>query len=533
MLPPHPAIQLVATLSRSPYVNEGDGAASPWPALLDTAGMGVARFDAQGQCTEQNTHWQQWIQALAGTPGLACAAPADLRPFTRMRWWLRACRAWQSEGHLTLRLRNPDPSRDPAWVKVLALPEGDVSAPCGSVWLLQDDSHTHDLAQALERSSRERDVLLDNSLVGMAYVMNRTLVWANRALTSLLQHPLESLLGRSPLAGLLAAPGQPDLEAEAWSALRHHDLFRAECRLAPPGDSPRWLEVLARCVHPHQPEAGSIWTFLDVTERRQQQQAMAEALKRQEELNALKSTIVSVTSHQFRTPLATILSSAELVRHYRDQLGVPEQEQLLSQIDQAVERLTRMLDKLLVIGKADARMLECAPHQTALGDWLTTLAQQLAAQLGCGPDRIQVHCEDAPPHHHIDPSLVRWMLEPLVENAVRFSSPDRAIAIRAWSGASNAGSPGLWIEVSDQGIGIEASALAQVLHDSQPGGLTPAPPGSPGLQLGLAIVQRLVNLHHGTFQMDSTPGHGTQARLWLPDCPPAIPCPRPSHGGSP
>ena len=247
--------------------------------------------------------------------------------------------------------------------------------------------------------------------------------------------------GTQPLAACWPA-GSADLEAEAWSALRHHDLFRAECRLAPPGDSPRWLEVLARCVHPHQPEAGSIWTFLDVTGGASssgpwpgiETAGRAQCPQVDHRLGHF---------HQFRTPWPPSCPRPSWCGITATSWGARARAAALP--DRPGGRAAdRMLDKLLVIGKADARMLECAPHQTALGTGSPPWAQQLAAQLGYRTRPDQVHCEDAPSSPH-RPSLVRWMLEPLVENAGALFQPDRAITIRAWSGLRNAGSPGLWI----------------------------------------------------------------------------------------
>ena len=75
---------------------------------------------------------------------------------------------------------------------------------------------------------------------------------------------------------------------------------------------------------------------------------------KQRELNHLKSRFVAMTSHEFRTPLATILSSAELLKFYGAKMSAAEQTEILESIDTSVKRMTKMLDDVLLIGKVEA-----------------------------------------------------------------------------------------------------------------------------------------------------------------------------------
>ena len=88
--------------------------------------------------------------------------------------------------------------------------------------------------------------------------------------------------------------------------------------------------------------------WADITSRKQLEQEIIIALEKEKELNELKSRFISMTSHEFRTPLSTILSSAELLESYRYKWTEEKQLKHLQRIQIAVHRLTEMLDDILV-----------------------------------------------------------------------------------------------------------------------------------------------------------------------------------------
>ena len=85
----------------------------------------------------------------------------------------------------------------------------------------------------------------------------------------------------------------------------------------------------------------------------------------QRALNELRSRFVAMTSHEFRTPLAAILSAEELLRHYGERLPQAERLEVLDSISAGVQRMSRMMDRVLLLGRADAQMLANASDPRA------------------------------------------------------------------------------------------------------------------------------------------------------------------------
>ena len=99
--------------------------------------------------------------------------------------------------------------------------------------------------------------------------------------------------------------------------------------------TPIWVSLSGQAVNHHSLNEGTVWTALDITERKLAEEGIRTALAQQRELNDLRTRFVSMTSHEFKTPLATILSSAELLKYYSDRMTTDERQDILLSIEGA------------------------------------------------------------------------------------------------------------------------------------------------------------------------------------------------------
>lgn len=236
------------------------------------------------------------------------------------------------------------------------------------------------------------------------------------------------------------------------------------------------------------------------------------ALAQQVELNQLKSTFVAMTSHEFRTPLTSVLVSQSLLRNYGDRLPTGERDSLLDSIESSVKRMVLMLDQVLTIGRADANLLTFNPQPTHMA----TLCQQIrdeavASQTGgdgMEPARVVLDVALQGQHFLVDEKLLRHILGNLLSNAIKYSPQSTPARLRVREDAHS-----VCFEVKDQGIGIPADDLPRLFGNfhraSNVGDI-------PGTGLGLAIVKRAVDSHGGTIQVASAPGSGTCFTVTIP-----------------
>lgn len=271
-----------------------------------------------------------------------------------------------------------------------------------------------------------------------------------------------------------------------------------------------WLWFLARARAAERLPSGAasrvIGTYLDITTRKAAETELFTALQREKELSEMKSKFVSIASHELRTPLTTILSSAELIEHYSDTLSEDERKALLVSIQDAVHRMTALINNVLIIGKSGAGKLNFKPVALQLGEFVQNLVDTI--RMGEGRSRqIVLECSLGHPTRLADEPLLRHILNNLLSNAIKYSPEGSPVDVRVADRGSN-----VVIDVSDQGIGIPQKDQAQLFesfHRASNVG------DRPGTGLGLAIVKTAAELHGGKIEVDSTPGKGTRFTVTL------------------
>src|SRR5262249_35649014 len=100
---------------------------------------------------------------------------------------------------------------------------------------------------------------------------------------------------------------------------------------------------------------------LDITQRKRAEEELLKTLEREKELSQLKSSFVSMVSHEFRTPLGIIQSSAELLRDFHQRMQPAEREEQLQSISRNTRRMAGMMEEVLVLSRLDASKLEFQP----------------------------------------------------------------------------------------------------------------------------------------------------------------------------
>ncbi|MBC7621308.1 MAG: HAMP domain-containing histidine kinase, partial [Candidatus Saccharibacteria bacterium] len=226
------------------------------------------------------------------------------------------------------------------------------------------------------------------------------------------------------------------------------------------------------------------------------------ALEKEKELNELRSRFVSMTSHEFRTPLATILSSAELLKYYGDRLPESEKLDVIQTIENSVHRMTRMLDRVLLLGKVDAQMLQFEPTSLDLIPLCQSLVRDAVAQFPNGKCVVEAKLAADLPKAQYDEKLLRHIFSNLLSNAIKYSPNGGMVDFDVRHDGSKT-----IFTVSDQGIGIPAEEISHLFESfhraSNVGDIQ-------GTGLGLAIVKNSVDLHGGDITVHSTVNQGTQ-----------------------
>jgi len=246
---------------------------------------------------------------------------------------------------------------------------------------------------------------------------------------------------------------------------------------------------------------------LEITQRKQAEAELLRTLAREKELGQLRSKFVSVVSHEFRTPLAIIQSSAEILDDYLGQLEEFERKDHLRSIRKNTLRMATLMEETLLIGSFDAGKMEFKPTPLELRVFIPRLVDEVlsATNKRCP---IELSLAEMPATAQVDERLLRHIFTNLLTNAVKYSDPGRVVQFEILSDAGD-----LVCAIHDQGIGIP-EADKEWLFDAFHRGLNVG--DRPGTGLGLVIVKRCVDLHGGKIKVESKLGEGTSVILRLP-----------------
>ncbi len=235
-------------------------------------------------------------------------------------------------------------------------------------------------------------------------------------------------------------------------------------------------------------------------------QHFQDALEREVEMRSLRSRFVSMVSHEFRTPLAAIQSSADLLRHYGPRMTEVQRDTHLGHVQGEVERITELLNDFLTISRLETVGVQFDPKPVELR---LLVRETVDAALTSWPNRrVEMDMNGDCPPVMLDYKLIRQATLNLLSNAIKYSPQNTSVRIRLSFYEQVAE-----IAVHDEGIGIpeadQAHLFEQFYRASNVG-------NTEGTGLGLAIVRRAVEAHGGTVSVKSAPGRGTTIGFTLP-----------------
>ncbi len=251
----------------------------------------------------------------------------------------------------------------------------------------------------------------------------------------------------------------------------------------------------------------SIVNVQDITHRKQAETEILNSLQKATELNELKSRFISMTSHEFRTPLTTILSSTELLQYYSHKLPESEKQDLFQHIEAAIKRMTQLLEDVLVINKGEAGKLEFNPAPINLENFCHQLIAEM--QLNAGNKHKIIFTQTGKCLNAVmDEKLLCHILTNLLSNALKYSCDGKDVEFELSCQNQQA-----TFKIKDYGIGIPSEANPQLFESFQ---RAKNVGNIQGTGLGLFITKKMVDLHQGSINFISEIGIGTTFTVNLP-----------------
>ncbi|MDP2038314.1 MAG: PAS domain S-box protein, partial [Ignavibacteria bacterium] len=303
--------------------------------------------------------------------------------------------------------------------------------------------------------------------------------------------------------------GFPEILVELWektiaSVFLKKEKNRIEFQL--PNNT--WIDWILLPVFNEKNEVDSVITSgRDITSLKEYEKRIEDAFIKEKELSELKSKFISTASHEFRTPLAAILSSAQLIKRYSKKWGEDEINEHHSVINESVKNITALMDDVLLISKSEEGKIKLQPEEVDIEDLLNGLVanvkpllktrQKINYKNNCGKKLII-----------IDKKIVSQIISNLLSNAIKYSGEGSQVKLLSAFQENK-----LIVSIIDYGIGIAKEDLPFIFD---PFFRTQNAIHLEGTGLGLNIVKRMIDVLNGTINVNSEINKGTSFEVVIP-----------------
>ncbi|MBE9028441.1 PAS domain S-box protein [filamentous cyanobacterium LEGE 11480] len=467
----------------------------------------------------QQKNWNEWLTRVH-PDDLAAVHKASKRPFGGR------------SGEITYRFMRPDGVTQ--WLLGRAFPvrnaEGKVYRIAGMVEDISDRQQKENWLTLLESVILNANDAVLITEAEPVELPGPHIVFVNDAFTKMMGYSREEVIGKTPR--ILQGP-KTDLTKlkSVRAALKRWEPVMVEIINYRKDGSEVWIELSLF------PVAGTrghynYWVGIqrDVTQRKRAESDLEKTLLKERELSELKSRFVSTTSHEFRTPLSTILSSVDLLEYYAERCiesaDLSRYFEHTKRIQNAALNMNNLLNDILVIEKAEANRWQVDPVELDLREFFQHLIDEMLFN-----DQDQHHLafqiqrsdgvldQKATIKAFLDERLLRQIFNNLLSNALKYSPVDSTVNVHL-----HCSSEQIIVKIRDQGIGVPIADQTRLFEPFHRGTNVGAISGT---GLGLAIVKHSVELHQGSIKIQSAANQGTIITVILPrqfvlDHPPSV-----------
>lgn len=251
----------------------------------------------------------------------------------------------------------------------------------------------------------------------------------------------------------------------------------------------------------------ALLVLFNISERKRNEKTIQDNLIKEIELSELKSRFISTASHEFRTPLSIILSSASLI----EKLDTPEKIERrmfhLERIKSNVQHLTDLLNDFLSLTKLEEGATRATPKYFNLLELSKTLLEEVGIDKKKG-QTLELECNVTKLEVYLDPKLIRYIVLNLLSNAIKYSNEGQPILLQIYGKDQK-----VIIRVRDQGIGIPEEEKQYIFKRffRARNSLEIA-----GTGLGLHIIKSYTELMEGALRFESEENRGSSFELELP-----------------
>ncbi|HEY9692912.1 MAG TPA: PAS domain-containing sensor histidine kinase [Oculatellaceae cyanobacterium] len=247
---------------------------------------------------------------------------------------------------------------------------------------------------------------------------------------------------------------------------------------------------------------------IDLTEKKQAEVELIKALQKEQELNELKSSFISIASHEFRTPLTSIMLSIELMQKFSKNWSEEKRNETFNRMKTRIKSLSYFIDDVLVISKAESPFEQFNPKYLNLKIICDQIVEEI--QNTSNTHKIIFNSKKFPDlyYYYVDENLLCHILSNLLSNAIKYSPQASTVDFEIEEQSEQ-----LIFKITDYGIGIPVEDQKLLFNSFYRASNAMEIPGT---GLGLSIVKKMVELHGGQIDLESKLKVGTTFKVSIP-----------------
>lgn len=337
---------------------------------------------------------------------------------------------------------------------------------------------------------------------------------ANQAIGALLGVASERLIGES-LNRFIPQQERENFATYLSQLNKIQQVYNGELNLQPHNRPPFPAAIAVTDVrNPHDELIGWRWLIRDISDvyrqtvQRQHTEQMRQALEHEKELRKLQLHFFSRVSHEFRTPLSSILLSAQSLEQSYQKWSNEKIINNLHRVQSCAKNMTQLLENILTINRAELGHIDFKPELTDLGQFCQDLLEKIQ-QIDKNKHNILLELNLEQKEIRLDGNLLYFTLKNLLFNSIYYSLSGRIIIFTVFR------NPGETIfQIQDEGIGISPEDLPHIFEAFYRGrnvGIIA------GTGLGMTVVKQCLDLQGGTISFESEVGIGTTVTVSIPD----------------
>jgi PAS domain S-box-containing protein len=362
---------------------------------------------------------------------------------------------------------------------------------------------------ALRESEEKFRLFIESAPIAlMISEQNGKIVLVNKATELLFGYSADELIGEA-VEKLVPAPLRKDHEIARNSGparIKRFGLGATELLGQHKNESIFPVDIKLSLIET-EPEPMVMGIIIDISQRKQAEAALKDALAKEKELGELKTRFVSIASHEFRTPLASIMATTETLSIYREKMNEGQIDQRLEKIRQQVMHMKDLIEDMLQLSRIQAGRVEFKPTEGNLDALCQEIVEELESQ-SLYRGRIIYHSSASTIASRFDNRLMRQAISNIVTNALKYSDVETKVIVDLLYDKTD-----IRLMILDEGIGIPAEDLKHIFepfHRAKNVG------SISGTGLGLSISKQAVESHHGTIAIETELGKGTKITILVP-----------------